>query len=395
MLSNYLASAYTKVVKTQMIRAAGFSRTRASSLFTNQGKNSVIPMYRPHYSRQFSSKSSFGIQYMLSDTDRQFRVRPFRKEINQKKIQKKRHMSSTAGSGDVDYIMLIMSMDKTQVALLVNFTTMIVGGIFGFWKLSKQEDMIMWKVNKQEEMIHQQEEMTLETKRKTITLDQKLTAQAKIEEQKRKAQASVDKARRPLLISAMQLLAKIHNIQHSSFFSYLRDDKRKEIAMQSTLYDFSQYWCLSNKLHLEVDLLHFDNDNDTPDSDSQRIDAKLNDVTRMCSTDRDTNNLMMWKIEQRAVGELMLDDKGEPLGFCAFTKEYMTGNDWGLKKCLKNFESDLEELETTTSDTIRKETNGRLTELGKKLSELVRLLDKDNSILTVRQDEMVKTYQYK
>jgi len=381
MLSRYLASASTKVVKTQVSRAVGFSRTRAFSLFTNQGKNSVIPVCRPHYSRQFSSKSPFGIRYMLSATNRQFRVRPLLKEINQKAIQKKRHMSSTAGSEDAGYKMFDMFvMNKTQLALLVNFCT----AIFGVWKINEQE------------------EMTQETKRKTMELDQKLTAQAKTEEQKKTAQDSVHKARRALLISAMRLLAEIHNIQHRDFFDYLRDDERKEIAMQSTLYDFSKYWCLSNKLYLEVDLLH--SNNDILGSDSQRISTKLNEVTRACATDSLSKNLMIWTNEQRAVGELMLDDTGQPLGFCAFTKEYTTGKDWGLKKWLKKFEADLWKLENSTSllrakketvasETIRKEINTRLTKLGNSLSGLLHLLDKDNSILEEWQKDMVKKYE--
>jgi len=291
---------------------------------------------------------------MLSATNRQYRVRPLPKDNNHKTIQKKRHVSSKAGSEGADY----------KKYLTKNGAIIITGVITGISSLLEHKFGLL-----------------------EMALKHELTER----EQKRTAQAAVDKARRPLLISAMRLLSRIHHIQHSEFFGYLKDSERKERAMQSTLYDFSKYWCLSNKLHLEVDLLHSD-----IDSDSKRISTKLNEVTRMCSTDTETKHLMIWTNEQCAVGELMLDDKGEPLGFVAFTQEYTTGKDCGLKKWLKNFEADLKKLGAANeSETIYKETNARLTKIGKSLAELVYLLDKDknNSTLTERQKEKMKEYE--
>ena len=221
--------------------------------------------------------------------------------------------------------------------------------------------------------LNSQAELTARLDRETKIIDQRLIAKEKAEEEKKTAQALVNKARRPILKSAIDLLSRIHNIQHRSFFWYLSVPERKELALLSTAYEFARFWCLSNTLYNEVDLLGSD-DYDDPTSEPEIISNLLDAISRQCSTDRFDRYLMMWGLEQRAVGDLMLDDEGECIGLDAFIEKYNSNSDLGLGKWLKNFVADLEKLGTNGDG----KGSERLTEVGKALSILILQLARSN-----------------
>lgn len=213
-------------------------------------------------------------------------------------------------------------------------------------------------------MLDKQSRLTAEISRESKVLEQRLLAQTKAEEEKRTAQALVNRARRPLLNSAIELQGRISNIQHHNFFVYLGVPERKELAIESTLYVLGKYWCLSNKLYNEVDLVSGDDHDLQPEPEI--ISNQLYEIAGSFSDDR-SGSLMMWRLEQQAVGELMLGDDERCIGFDAFIKKYKSELDLGLGKWLENFAVELEELGTSSQE----EGCERLTKVGESLSVLI------------------------
>ncbi len=241
---------------------------------------------------------------------------------------------------------MVASVTAAIIAASASVVVSVVSSICGWYRLDSQS------------------RLTAELSRESHVFEQRLLAQTKAEEEKRTAQALVNRARRPLLNSAIELLSRISNIQHGSFFYYLGVPERKELALQSTLYLLGKYWCLSNKLYNEVDLVSSD-DHDLQ-SEPEIISNQLYKIAGSFSTDR-SGSLMMWRLEQQAVGELMLGDDERCIGLDAFIKKYKSELDLGLGSWLKNFAVDLEKLGTSRQEKGCE----RLTKVGESLSILI------------------------
>lgn len=124
------------------------------------------------------------------------------------------------------------------------------------------------------------------------------------EERRYKAGEELDLLRGPLLVAADNLSHRIKNIQKEGFSDYLHgaDGYRKEIARLGTLYRFANYWAVQELLYRRANLLRFEQDLET-----RSASFRVNDIVRRLATDRHEGlAAIVWKDEQRAVGELMI-----------------------------------------------------------------------------------------
>ena len=116
----------------------------------------------------------------------------------------------------------------------------------------------------------------------------------------------------------------IDNIRHRHFLNYLAESSgREQDAKLTTLFRFAQYFGWREFIRREVQLLRFENEDDT-----RLVSGFLNDVASICTSDKlgDGGWAMLWVEEQRGIGELMADPSGSPgvRGHASFYRDYET-----------------------------------------------------------------------
>lgn len=140
------------------------------------------------------------------------------------------------------------------------------------------------------------------------------------------------------------------NIRHRKFFSYLSDGSgREQDAKLTTLFRFAHYLGWREFVRSEVQLLRFENEDDT------RLAAGfLNDVTWVLASDKlDKKWAMLWGDEQRGIGELMTEQPSGVRtivrGHAAFYRDY----DSVFARWMKRFAGDLFTSAAVTSNRLR------------------------------------------
>lgn len=151
----------------------------------------------------------------------------------------------------------------------------------------------------------------------------KLERQNKEEERRSEAKVVLDLYRGPLLDAAWQLADRLDNIRNRGFFAYLSaSNDRAQDAKRTTLFRFAYYLGWREYVRTKVQLLRFENEEDT-----RLAAAFLNDATRVLASDQlDGHWAMLWGDEQRGIGELMIDQSpGSSFivrGHAAFQRDY-------------------------------------------------------------------------
>ena len=177
------------------------------------------------------------------------------------------------------------------------------------------------------------------------------------------AKKALDNYREPLLAAAYELQARLYNILQLKFVErYISDDTagKRTPAIESTLYVFAQFFGWREIIRREVQYLRFSRDGQTRD-----IGRLLQDIGEMFLSDKYGSQFMIWRVEQRGLGERMIESAGNKmtcLGYASFIGHRPTMQEW-----LRPIENDLE--------NIRDGGRMRLTELQHLLLELVRQLD--------------------
>ena len=148
---------------------------------------------------------------------------------------------------------------------------------------------------------------------------------------------------------AWQLGNRIDNIRHWGFLDYLAEGSgREQDAKLTTLFRFAQYFGWREFVRAEVQLLRFENENDT-----RLVSRFLNDVEWIFSSDSfDGGRAMLWVDEQRAIGQLMASDRAEspPVrGHAAFHRDYSEI----FAPWLERFAEDVLSREAVNSDRLR------------------------------------------
>jgi hypothetical protein len=201
-------------------------------------------------------------------------------------------------------------------------------------------------------------------------LKRRLDRQEKEEERRMDARAVLARYRVPLIDAASDLGHRIDNIRNGQFLAYLDGQHpRRETALLSTVYRLARYFGTLEILYERVNYLKFERDEDT-----RAVGAALADIGRTFATDEYdragpfyTSRLMVWREEQRAMGEVVrregADVRDHCVGFATFA-----GNAIGPDaQWFTTFTSDLQAEGVANSE--------RLQVLQRKLASLVRLLD--------------------
>lgn len=155
------------------------------------------------------------------------------------------------------------------------------------------------------------------------------------------AQQQLDRYRSPLWDAASDLHHRIGNIgREDSVHAYLADPHRGPLALLATLYRFASFWGVVDALYRDVSQRQFDTDPGTAP-----VGEVLTKIGTAFATDELGTNLMMWREEQRAVGELMHSQAASgPLvrviGFATFCDRY----DADFARWLGAFSDDIREI---------------------------------------------------
>jgi len=174
--------------------------------------------------------------------------------------------------------------------------------------------------------------------------------EGRAEEHRSEAKVVLDRYRGPLLDAAWQLGDRVNNIRNRRFFHYLSEGSgREQDARLSTLFRFANYLGWREFLRVEVQLLRFENEQDT------RLTSRcINDVTRVLASDKlDGTWAMLWGDEQRGIGELMTERRPDApfivRGHAAFYREY----DKTFAPWMERFASDLFSPAAVGSDRLQ------------------------------------------
>jgi hypothetical protein len=151
----------------------------------------------------------------------------------------------------------------------------------------------------------------------------------------------LDRYRGPLLDAAWDLGDRIDNITARSFFETYGTKERRAIAVQSTLFRFSQYFGWAEIVRREVQLLRFESATDTRRTayclllivrrfatdwyDSRQAHEQAREwIPEFESVRLPPNFLMLWHEEQRGIGERMIVSNETPRckGFATFVDQY-------------------------------------------------------------------------
>lgn len=140
-------------------------------------------------------------------------------------------------------------------------------------------------------------------------------------------QAELDLYREPLLSAVDQVGNRLDIIRNEDFFFYLETDRR-EHALLSTLFRLAQYFAWTEILYGRSGHLHF-----AADGNTRAVSQTLELITSTFADDRydrieprdfTSSQLAIWREEQRAIGELMIQGSNPPacIGYGSFANNY-------------------------------------------------------------------------
>lgn len=169
------------------------------------------------------------------------------------------------------------------------------------------------------------------TRRQGVELERiryELERSARDTEKRSAAKSELDRYREPLLVAAFDLGARIHTIRKKKFLAYLDStERRSQLAVRGTLFCVARYFGALEILYSRLALLRFESADDT-----RLVAALLADIGGVFNSDAydrvDTfhsSRFMLWREEQRAIGELMRGPGGtanECVGFAYFDQHY-------------------------------------------------------------------------
>lgn len=211
-------------------------------------------------------------------------------------------------------------------------------------------------------------------------LKHELQQSARHEEQSSEAKVELDRYREPLLLAANDLGDRIDNIRNKGFLHYLRAaDHRREMALRSTLYRFARFFAQLEALYSNLSFMRFQQAEDT-----KVVAGLLADIGRTFASDRldragspIRSRFMLWREEQRAIGELMQDGHDNKqvtcIGYSSFVNNYNDYASW-----FSTFTEDLESGDASKSE--------RLARLQSLLAQLVIQLDMERVYTRVTKD---------
>jgi hypothetical protein len=149
-------------------------------------------------------------------------------------------------------------------------------------------------------------------------------AEARTEhERKVQAETILARYRDPLITATFELQDRIQNLLRlpgDSVLVYLSVTNRSKLTLESTLFRFAQYFGWTEIVRREIQFLESD-----ASSATRTIQDAIGKVQWAFATDRLGQDFMVWREEQRAIGEEMLADGPDVrtcIGYATFTSRY-------------------------------------------------------------------------
>jgi hypothetical protein len=175
-----------------------------------------------------------------------------------------------------------------------------------------------------------------------------------------RAEEVLTRYREPLAAAAFDLQSRLYNILRLDFFRKVRNNQAlAEEALRTTLFRLAQYFGWTEILRRDIQFLSF------PEAEETRSVAQLQSkISRCFLSDGYGRALMIWRDEQRAIGERMIvEEYGNVLcmGYANFRE-----------LCDVTFAAWCERLRTELHDEAGR---ARLREAQHLLCELVEALD--------------------
>ena len=265
--------------------------------------------------------------------------------------------------------------DTAIVVALISSSASIVIAISSAW----------WAARESGRTREQQRDLTDAQSRSQIELEKlkhDLDQAARSEERSSEAKIQLDRYREPLLAATNELGDRIDNIRNRAFLSYLRvAGHRSETALSTTLYRFAQYFARVEMLYTSISLMRFENDSDT-----KAVASLLREIGRTFATDSldwtdssSSPRFMLWREEQRAIGELMCEAPNGEIGTCAGYASFANDYDQRYSKWFTTFVEDLKTGNAASSE--------RLVRLHELLARLVIQLDQDKVYMQLTSED--------
>jgi hypothetical protein len=195
-------------------------------------------------------------------------------------------------------------------------------------------------------------------------LEHELVGSRTDRERQLRAETVLARYRNPLIAATFELQDRLQNLLRpagQSVLVYLRVEDRAELAIRSTLFRFAQYFGWTEVIRREVEFLDLE-----ATSATRTVQDAIGSVARVFAADEFGLDFMLWREEQRAIGEQMLSGETGSLGcigFASFEDRYDDG-----------FERWLGRIAATLRGSFERR---RLVELHHVLIDLGMLLDPD------------------
>jgi hypothetical protein len=168
------------------------------------------------------------------------------------------------------------------------------------------------------------EQFKAESNREVEVLKADLQDRADRDRRDRESQATLSLYREPLTAAAFELQSRIYNIIELHFLQEYAQPggERVEDAIKSTLFKFAQYFGWREILRNEIHFLRF-----PEESETRAVGELLASIDEAFNDDELGPAFMLWRDEQRALGELMVVRGAGPrtlLGYFDFFELYET-----------------------------------------------------------------------
>lgn len=216
-----------------------------------------------------------------------------------------------------------------------------------------------------------------ESQKRIEELNREFQREIRREERTLTAKELLDRYREPLLLAVNDLVNRIDNIVHRGFTIYIRSvGDRGDTAVLSTLYRFGVYFARQEILYADISFLRFERDHHT-----KTVADLLGSISATLATDR-LGPFMLWREEQRAIGELMIEPSSEQrrprcTGYSTFVEEYESR----YARWFREFAGDLRAEDAAGSH--------RLAKLQHLLAQLAVELDEEGAVIQRREDATV------
>jgi hypothetical protein len=173
----------------------------------------------------------------------------------------------------------------------------------------------------------------------------------------------LDAYREPLIAASYELQARLYNILRLGFIDvYVADDAmgKQDAAIVSTLYVFAQFFGWRELIRRDVHYIKFARDRQT-----REFAQLLSEISDTFLSDQYGTQFMIWRVEQRGLGERMAETSNSKLGclgYASFIEHRTEMGQW-----LDSIEQDLKKIDEGGQR--------RLTQIQHLLVELVGRLD--------------------